>query len=74
MPDKQDPTPDPATDPTPPSQEEVEKDFFDKMEARLDTWFDKKVDKYRTTGTARMGKTTLPEIVANMFFGKQEGK
>lgn len=73
MPETQDPTP-PATDPTPPNAEDIEEKYWKTFESRLDTWFEAKVDKYRKTGTARMGKSTLPEIVANFVFGKQESK
>lgn len=75
MPQDPTPTPEPQSqDPTPVNPEDAEKAYWEKFEGKLDTWFDKKIEKYRTTGTARMGKTTLPEIVANFVFGKQEGK
>jgi hypothetical protein len=35
----------------------------------MDSWFDKKVEKYRGTSTTRTGRTTLPGIMANMIFG-----
>lgn len=74
MPEANPPTPDPTTS-TEPNPDDQEKAYWEKFEGKLDVWFDKKIEKYRTTGTTRTGgRTTLPEIFANMIFGKQEQK
>jgi len=72
MPTEQNPTPPPTPEPATPDTTAEEAKYWDTLESRLDSWFDKKIEKYRTTGTARMGKTTLPELIANFVFGKQE--
>lgn len=64
--------PDPKTDPptpTEPTQDDQEEAFWTKFEGKMDSWFDKKVEKYRGTSTTRTGRTTLPGIMANMIFG-----
>lgn len=69
MPDNQDPKPEPTQEPNP---DEQEKAFWDKFEGHLDTWFDKKIEKYRTTSPSRTGRTTLPDIFATMIFGPKK--
>jgi hypothetical protein len=73
MPDSKDQTPtDPPKEPT---TEEAEKAYWDKLTAHLDSWFDGKVEKYRTTSPTRMGRTTLPGILADLVFGPpKDGK
>lgn len=64
------------TNPEPPDEpegpDETEAKFWETFENHLDTWFDKKVEKYRSTSTARTGRTTLPEIMANLVFGPKK--
>lgn len=60
-------------DPAPePSQEDQEKVFWEKFQSHLDTWFDGKVKQYRQQGTGRTGRTSLPGLFADMFFGPEK--
>lgn len=68
------PTDPPADPPKEPTPEEAENAFWDKFENRLDGWFDKKVEKYRSTSPTRMGRTTLPGILADIVFGPPKDK
>lgn len=53
-----------------------EEEFWNKFDKRLDSWFDRKVGELRRnppTGTSRGPKrTTLPSIVADLFFGPEK--
>jgi len=64
-------TPAPPSEPTP---EQIEDKFWEKFEGHLDTWFDRKVEKYRTTSSSRTGRTTLPTIMADLIFGPPKEK
>lgn len=71
------PDPTPPTPPEPPKEptaEELEAKFWTTFESKMDGWFDRKVEKYRGTATSRTGRTTLPEIMANMIFGPPKEK
>lgn len=74
MPDKQDPTPPTPPEPPEPTPEQLEAAFMDRLFGRMDTWFDEKIKSYRGTAGGRMGRTTLPEIVANAIFGPPKDK
>lgn len=69
--DKTPPSTEPPAEPTP---EQTEAAFWQKFEANLDTWFDKKVEKYRGTSPARMGRSTLPGMLADLVFGPPKDK
>lgn len=63
----------PQEEPKEPTPEEQEEAFWSKFETRLDGWFDKKVEKYRTNATTRgTGRSTLPGIMANLIFGPEK--
>jgi hypothetical protein len=69
-----DPTP-PADPPKERTPEEVEAAYWEKLTGHLDSWFDAKVEKYRGTSPTRMGRTTLPGILADIVFGPpKDGK
>jgi hypothetical protein len=64
--------PPPETPPESQTPEQVEAAFWTKFESNLDTWFEKKIEKYRTTSPSRTGRTTLPSIIAGMVFGNEK--
>ena len=64
----------PPTPPAEPTPEEVETAYWNKMTEHLDKWFDAKVEKYRSTSPTRMGRTTLPGILADIVFGPEKDK
>jgi hypothetical protein len=69
--DNQDPkTPEPPE----PTTDELEAKFWATFETKMDNWFERKIEKYRTTATSRTGRTTLPEIMASMIFGPPKEK
>jgi hypothetical protein len=70
MPDSKE-TQDPPAEPT---ADELEAKFWNTFEAKMDSWFERKIEKYRGTATSRTGRTTLPEIMANMVFGPPKDK
>jgi hypothetical protein len=58
----------PPAEPTP---EEAKKQFWAEFHTELDTWFNKKRDELRSNSTSRAGgRTTLPSLIADAFFGK----
>jgi len=65
---------DPQKTPGEPTPEEQEAKFWATFESKMDGWFDRKVEMYRSTATSRTGRTTLPEIMANMIFGPLKEK
>lgn len=51
-----------------PSPDEVK--FWDKLSKTVDEAIEKKIEKYRGTGNSRTGgRTTLPDMIANLMFG-----
>lgn len=70
-----------ADDPKPPENDgtDPEKGFWDKMGAlideRVDAGIARTVEKYRVTSTSRNGgRTSLPEVVAGLMFGKPKSE
>jgi hypothetical protein len=64
---------DPKTpEPPEPTPEQAEAKYWETFESKLDGWFDRKIEKYRSTSTSRTGRTTLPAIFADMIFGPKK--
>lgn len=64
---------DPKVNETADSGEDAEKHFWDehakRTEAILDSWFTRKADEVRKTGTSRNGgRLTVPALLADFFF------
>lgn len=82
MPDNQDPqNQDPPQDPPkqdppkqdPPSNPDAEKVFWDKLDGRLDAFFDRKLKQVREnqTGNSRTGgRSTITTVLSDLMFGK----
>ncbi len=76
---KADPPADPpeGTDPPEPTADEVEKKYWDKFDERINGIIDAKVATLfpkgtAKTGTARTGRTTLPDVLADLFFPQKK--
>lgn len=57
------------------NDDDQESKFWEKMgsliDERVDAGIARTIDKYKITGSSRNGgRTTLPEIMANVIFGK----
>lgn len=55
-----------------PTPEQAEAKYWETFEGRLDAWFDKRIEKMRTTAPSRMGRTSLPSILADLMFGPEK--
>lgn len=55
-------------------EDERESAFWKKFDARLDEGVKRAVEQYVGRGTSRSGRTTLPGLIADMFYGKQPQK
>lgn len=69
---KQDP---PKSDP--PSNPDAEKVFWDKLDGRLDAFFDRKLKQVRESGTGNTrtgGRSTISSVLSDLMFGKPAPK
>lgn len=57
-----------------PPGDETEEAFWKRLHSEMDTWFDDKIKTMREQGQGRVGRTTLPSVLADFMFGKATDK